>query len=319
MIGASPGRWDSSARVGWFERTVVRALIAAYGAWMAISREDIEFTSGGALLRGWLYHSAGTLSGPGVVMAHGLSAVREMFLDRYAEMFAEAGFTTLVYDHLGFGASGGEPRQCPAPSVQLEGYRDAISWLGHQPSIDADRIGIWGSSFSGGEVIILASEDLPIGCAVAQVPALGDGGPDVPAAALAAIARAVEQGRDDVILPAVTDTQDGLGVMFEDGSYDWFTRVAAERAPNWRNELRVSGLFEPFRPIDHLADVKVPLLLVVAPADTLTPPGPGIAVAASVPAIQVVEIPGGHFDAYEAGFEASVGPAIDWYRRYLTR
>ena len=250
-------------------------------------------------------------------MAHGLSAVREMFLDRYAERFAEAGFTTLVYDHFGFGASDGAPRQCPAPSVQLEGYRDAISWLRSQPSIASDRIGIWGSSFSGGEVIILASEDLPIGCAVAQVPALGEGGPAVPAEALAAITRAVEEGRDDVVIPAVTEIRDGLGVMFEDGSYDWFTRVADERAPNWRNELRVSGLFEPFRPIDHLADVKVPLLLVVAPADTLTPPGPGIAVAASVPAVEVVEIPGGHFDAYEAGFEGSVGPAIDWYRRHL--
>ena len=285
---------------------------------MVISREDVEFTSGDVLLRGWLYWSAETSPGPGIVMAHGLSAVREMFLDRYAEMFAKAGFTTLVYDHFGFGASDGEPRQCPAPSVQLDGYRDAISWLGDQPTIDADRIGVWGSSFSGGEVIILASDDLPISCAVAQVPALGEGGPAVPAGALAAITRAIEEGRDDVVLPAVTDTQDGLGVMFEDGSYDWFTRVAAERAPNWRNELRVSGLFEPFRPIDHLADAKVPLLLVVAPADTLTPPGPGIAVATSVPAIEVVKIPGGHFDAYEAGFEASVGPAIDWYRLHLT-
>jgi fermentation-respiration switch protein FrsA (DUF1100 family) len=320
-----PGHGFSFRQVtdSWGERGLIRthggwALVATYGDGMPSSREDIEFTSGDALLRGWLYHSAETVPGPGIVMAHGLSAVREMFLDRYAEMFANAGFTTLVYDHPGFGASGGEPRQCAAPSVQLQGYRDAISWLGGQLSVDGDRIGIWGSSFSGGEVIILASEDLPIGCAVAQVPALGEGGPDVPAAALAAIGRAVAQGRDDEILPAVTETRDGLGVMFQDGSYDWFTRVAAERAPSWRNELNVSGLFEPFRPIDHLAHVKVPLLLVVAPSDTLTPPGPGIAVAASVPTIQVVEIPGGHFDAYESGFEASVRPAIDWYRRHLT-
>jgi dienelactone hydrolase len=241
-----------------------------------------------------------------------------MFLDRYAEEFAESGFTTLVYDHFGFGSSDGQPRQCPAPSIQLQGYRDAISWLGRQPSIDPNRIGIWGSSFSGGEVIILASEDLPIVCAVAQVPARGEGGPEVPAATLIAISGAVEQGRDDLVLPAVTETKDGMGVMFDDGSHEWFTRVAAERAPSWRNELRVSGLLEPFRPIEYLADAKVPLLLVVAPLDTLTPPGPGIAVATSVPTIQVVEIPGGHFDAYEASFEASVGPAIEWYRLHLT-
>jgi len=281
------------------------------------SCEDVEFTSRGATLRGWLYRSSGAGPGPGVVMAHGLSAVREMFLDRYAEAFAEAGFTTLVYDHFGFGASAGEPRQCPAPSVQLEGYRDAVAWLGRHPSVDPGRIGIWGSSFSGGEVIILASEVLAIRCAVAQVPALGEGGPNLPAATLAAITEAVEEGREDATIPAVTATPDGLGVMFEDGAYDWFTRVAAERAPSWRNELRISGLTETFRPIDHLAGATVPLLLVVAPEDTITPPGPGIAMAASVPNVHVVEIPGGHFDAYEAGFASSSEPAIDWYRRHL--
>lgn len=116
---------------------------------MQRERLDVEFTSHGATLRGWLYPATGDAPRPGIVMAHGLTAVREMFLDRYAEAFATAGFTTLAYDHFGFGASDGEPRQWPSPSVQLEGYRDAIRWLGSQPSVDADRIGIWGSSFSG--------------------------------------------------------------------------------------------------------------------------------------------------------------------------
>jgi hypothetical protein len=40
-----------------------------------------------------------------------------------SEAFAEAGLTTLVYDHYGFGASDGEPRQSPAPSMQLEANR----------------------------------------------------------------------------------------------------------------------------------------------------------------------------------------------------
>ena len=63
-------------------------------------------------------------------MAHGLSAVKEMFLDVYAEACAGAGLTTLVYEHFGFGASDGQPRQPPAPSLQLQGYRDAVAWFG---------------------------------------------------------------------------------------------------------------------------------------------------------------------------------------------
>ncbi len=72
---------------------------------MQPERQDVELTSHGATLRGWLYPATKDASGPGIVMAHGLTAVREMFLDRYAEVFATAGFTTLVYDHFGFGSS----------------------------------------------------------------------------------------------------------------------------------------------------------------------------------------------------------------------
>jgi len=284
---------------------------------MSNPRHDVELTSHDATLRGWLYPADDGVAGPGIVMAHGLTAVREMFLDRYAEAFAAAGFTTLVYDHFGFGSSDGEPRQWPAPSVQLEGYRDAVAWLGAQEAVDADRIGIWGSSFSGGEVIILAAEDLAIACAVAQVPAFAEGGPDLPTGALTAITEALAHGRDDLVLPAATASPDGDGIMFEDGAHDWFTRVAAERAPTWRNEVRFSALLEPFRPIDHLAGTTVPLLLLVAPADALTPPGPAMALAAATPLVEVVEIPGGHFDAYESGFAASMEPTLDFYRRHL--
>ena len=35
------------------------------------------------------------------------------------------------------------------------------------------------------------------------------------------------------------------------------------------------------------------------------------------PMVEIVTIPGGHFDAYEAGFEASSGAAIGFFRRHL--
>jgi len=42
-------------------------------------------------------------------MAHGFSCVKEQYLDRYAEVFADAGLAVLVYDNRCFGASDGEP------------------------------------------------------------------------------------------------------------------------------------------------------------------------------------------------------------------
>jgi predicted alpha/beta hydrolase len=60
------------------------------------------------------------------------SAVQQIFLDRYAETLADAGFNTLEYDHIGFGAGDDEPRQCPAPSMQLQGYREVVARLAGQ-------------------------------------------------------------------------------------------------------------------------------------------------------------------------------------------
>jgi len=282
-------------------------------------REDVEFESLGTALRGWLYRSGESTPAPAVVMAHGLSAVKEMFLDDYAEAFAQAGLTTLVYDHFGFGASDGEPRQSPDPSIQLQGYRDAVAWLGHHQLVDVNRIALWGSSFSGGQVIMLASGEIPIACALAQVPHLGEGGPELSEGVLAELTNAIAAGQVDATVPAVTATVDGVGVMFEDGAFDWFTRVAAERAPNWRNELLVRGLADGagHRPIDHLGEARVPLRLIVAPEDRLTPPGPAMGIAAETPFVNVVEIPGDHFDAYEVGFRPSCGAAIDWFHAHL--
>src|SRR5919204_1684873 len=113
-------------------------------------RKDIGFkTEDGVTLRGWLYlpdRTAGPV--PTVVMAHGFSAVKEMYLDRFAEVFAAGGLNVLVFDNRCFGASDGEPRQEIDPWAQVRDYRHAITYLYTVPEVDPGRIGIWGSSYS---------------------------------------------------------------------------------------------------------------------------------------------------------------------------
>jgi uncharacterized protein len=113
-------------------------------------REDIAFDADGVTLRGWLY-SPDDAGGPvpAVVMAHGFSAVKEMYLDRFAEAFAAAGLAALVFDNRNFGASDGEPRQEIDPWAQVRDYRDALTYAGTRDEIDSGRLGIWGSSYSG--------------------------------------------------------------------------------------------------------------------------------------------------------------------------
>jgi hypothetical protein len=138
--------------------------------------EDVEFLDRrGITLRGKLFQPAIDSSPPraGVVMAHGFSATKEMALFEYAEIIAAGGFSVLVYDHAHLGTSDGEPRQLIDPWIQTDGYRAALDWLANQPDIDPLRLGVWGSSFSAGHVLVLGAIDERVRAVVANVPFIG--------------------------------------------------------------------------------------------------------------------------------------------------
>jgi cephalosporin-C deacetylase-like acetyl esterase len=134
-------------------------------------REDVEFDAEGVTLRGWLYLPDGAGGPvPTVVMAHGFSAVKEMFLDSFAEAFAAGGLGALVFGNRNFGASDGEPRQEIDPWQQVRDYRHAITYAQTRSEVAGDRIGVWGTSYSGGHVLVLGAIDKRVRCVVAQVP-----------------------------------------------------------------------------------------------------------------------------------------------------
>jgi len=108
-------------------------------------RRDIEFTSGTDTVRGWLYlPDEGDGPFPVVVMAGGWCYVKEIVQPTYAEMFARAGYAAVLFDYRNFGDSGGARRQHIDPHLQIEDYRNAISFAETLEEVDPDRIGVWG-------------------------------------------------------------------------------------------------------------------------------------------------------------------------------
>ena len=107
-------------------------------------RTDIEFrTEDGVTLRGWHYRPARGGPWPTIVMAHGYSAVKEMYLDRFAEVFEAAGLAAIVFDNRNFGASDGEPRQEIDPWRQILDV--GIAWqFGNFPILRIDRVNLSG-------------------------------------------------------------------------------------------------------------------------------------------------------------------------------
>ncbi|MGI8331529.1 alpha/beta hydrolase [Actinomadura scrupuli] len=134
-------------------------------------REDVEFDSEGTLIRGWLYRPDDAVGDvPAVVLAGGWCYVRELVMPYYAEAFASMGMAALIFDYRCLGASEGEPRQHLDPWAQIRDYQNALSFLERGDGIDADRLGAWGISYSGGHVLILGATDPRVKAIVSQIP-----------------------------------------------------------------------------------------------------------------------------------------------------
>ncbi len=252
-------------------------------------------------------------------MAHGLSGTRRDRLGPFAERFAAEGFAALVFDHRGFGDSGGEPDLFD-PGRQLEDWRAAIAFARSLPEIDESRVATFGSSMGGGNALAAAAEDREVAAAISQVPFLDivrqahRSPPQVTARMLAAAAR----GRH---LPVVGQPNEPALINAPGGEAGWRRVVEIGEDSRWRN--RVSSrwiLGRPYRPVRHAAKLHCPWLVCVGEADRVARPGPAIAAARRAPKGELRTYPGvDHFDVYDGPeHEALVVDQLDFLGCHLS-
>jgi pimeloyl-ACP methyl ester carboxylesterase len=272
---------------------------------------DAKFSSHGVVLRGRLYRDSRSADlRPAVVMAHGFSATITMVVDRYAEVFADAGFVVLLYDHAGFGISDGAPRQVINPWLQACGYRDALSYLSTVEGVDPARMAVWGDSLSAAVAIVVAAIDERVAAVVAQVPACGRRpAPEDPDGALfGALRRTLVQG--DVTesgganvgpLPVVSADQFGTpSLLTPISAFRWFIEYGGRHGSGWENSaIRVTpDTPAPFHPGLCTPRLRIPSLWLLAPEDEMPAANPAVARQVYENAggdKQLLEIGGGHF------------------------
>jgi fermentation-respiration switch protein FrsA (DUF1100 family) len=93
-------------------------------------RQDVEFASVGDTVRGWFFTPEENAAPfPAIVMAGGWCYVKELVQPHYAQFFVDAGFAVLLFDYRNFGASDGVRLQHIDPTMQIEDYRNGISYL----------------------------------------------------------------------------------------------------------------------------------------------------------------------------------------------
>ena len=291
-------------------------------------KKNISFYSEGVKLDGDLYLPEGVQPGEqraGVVLCHGYTGVKDLYLPDNAAVLNDAGYVVLTFDYKGWGASEGA-RTRLAPYSRVADVQAAMTYLQIQPEVDAERIGIYGTSYGCATVVYVAAIDERAKCVVGVV-GLGHGArwmrsvrrPDEWVDLLDAARRDREQRvltgqsamapRDEILLP---DRQSAA-------------LAAAARAdnPNALNELPLEYIdetlqFHPEWVVDKIAPR--PLLLIAAGDDRLVPPEDceSLFEKALEPKKYVVVPDVGHYEVYaKPAFDAVMAETVDWFAAHL--
>jgi uncharacterized protein len=96
---------------------------------------------------------------PAIVVGHPMGAVKEQSANLYATKMAESGFVAMSLDLSFWGESAGQPRNLVSPEIYAEDFSAAVDFLGTQPFVDPNRIGVIGVCGSGSFVISAAKID----------------------------------------------------------------------------------------------------------------------------------------------------------------
>ena len=295
-------------------------------------RTDVEFLSAGVICRGWLYRpeiAAGPT--PAIVMSHGFSATRHMGLAAFAELFRAAGFAVLVFDYRCLGDSGGAERGRIIPQEQHDDLRAAIDFVQRQPGIDPERIGLWGTSYSGGHALFVGALDARIKAIVAQVPALavarsligfvGAEGFATYLAAFVADLTSRNAGHPSSQVHIVAP-EGQPGIFPSPEAREWFATSAPGPEANWVNHTTLESLarMAEYTPAAFIDLTAKPILLLAAEQDGIIPIEQVYEVFARAREPKELEVyPCGHFGLYPGRpfHEAAAERAAGWFGRWL--
>jgi len=284
-------------------------------AYSQFTRVDKNFVSQGDKLKAWLYLPTGISKPPVVVMAHGFGGQRWMRLPAYAEHFAKMGMAVFIFDYRGFNDSEGTPRNYVNPKRHLQDWDAAIAYVRTLDVVDAKRMALWGTSFSGGHVIVEAAKNPDIRAVVSQVP-FTDGISTQwyyittdPMFAL----KGTYHGLADVFVSLFTRHRHNVRIAGRPG--EAFAMMS--KPDSMDGLLNLLGTMDPrefekenfcpgnivlnlglYRPISKAAKVACPTLVIGAETDTLFPPTGPKKMADRMKKATYVSMPMNHFDPY---------------------
>jgi dienelactone hydrolase len=182
----------------------------AYTMPEGVTTKEVAYYSDGVACYAKVFYPKGfnpqTSKLPAIVLGQGWAGTH-VSIEKYAATFARHGMVAMAIDYRGWGNSEGYVRLISPNDLgggmdkdlnrhkvidnatvwvkrtkllakdQQEDYRNAISYIQGEPGVNPDLIGVWGSSFAGGNSLAVAGQDARVKAIAIQIPGIG-GNPD---------------------------------------------------------------------------------------------------------------------------------------------
>lgn len=301
--------------------------------------DDIDFRTASIMSEGVRMHaelfslkSLAAKKLPTILMAHGWGGTAAGFR-RDAVDLAKAGYLVVTFDYRGWGQSDArlilaepspvkpvsgqsqkftaevrEVREVVDPLEFVTDWFNAIHWAVGEPMVDAERIGLRGSSYSGGHVIYVAAHDPRVKAIVSQVPAI-----DSRPRAMTTLAGSEEQQLKTAYEEATKRARGELGYP-EPRKRGVFGNLIG--API-RDHLLRAGF------VDDAANVHCPTLIIDAEKEELFDfKDHGKLAFDRIPIKDKkhVVIPNiTHYGIYREAYSEAIKLAIEWFDKYLKK
>jgi dipeptidyl aminopeptidase/acylaminoacyl peptidase len=291
-------------------------------------KRPITFYSEGFKLQGDLYLPDGIPAGDkrsGIVLCHGYTGVKDLYLPDNARVLNEAGYVVLAFDYKGWGQSEGPPSRL-APYSRVADVQAALTFLGLQPEVGEDRLGIYGTSYGGATVVWTGAVDSRVKCIVSTV-GVGDGRRWM---------RSVRRPDEwhDLLQRSKADREkrviDGKSAFVERSEILLADRQSAELAAAARRNNPAAINTLPMEYVDETLEFNAewvvdkiaprPILFITTDDDRLVPPEESQALYARAgEPKRLVTLKGfGHYEVYvEPAFSQVMSETLAWFRKYL--
>ncbi len=291
-------------------------------------KKAIAFYSEGMRLVGDVFYPDGLRPSErraGIVLCHGYTGVKDLYLPDNARVLNEAGYVVLTFDYKGWGDSEG-PRSRLAPYSRVADVQAALTFLGSLPEVDAARLGIYGTSYGGATVVWTAAIDPRVKCVVSVV-GIGNGTRwmrsvrrpdefhDLLARADQDRVRQVTEGKSELVKREE--------ILLPDRQSAELAAAARRNNPAAVGTIPLEYIHETlqFHPewvVDKIAPR--PVLFITTDDDRLVPPEESVALHARAgePKKLVILRGYGHYEVYlEPAFSEVMRETTAWFRRYL--